>query len=92
MSGGFLANLDDFHSSFQIVWIVFWIFFLVSYSVFASFSLCFQFVTVFSVSHCVFRFYVASGGTITTVTKFTTVSTANFICILWHYFVLSKYL
>ena len=58
-----------------------------------SFSLGFwQFLTVFSVSHCVFSFYVASDVTVTTVTKVTTVSTVNFICILWHYFCLIKYL
>ena len=61
-----------------------------------SFSLSFwQFLTVFSVFHCIFSFYVASGVTVnivTTVSKGNTVSILNFICILWHYFVISNYL
>ena len=59
---------------------------------------------MFSVSNSVFSFYVASGvtvtsvttdttvTTVTTVTKVTTVGTVNSICVLWQYFVLSKYL
>ena len=57
--------------------------------------------------NCVFSVHVAPGVTVTTVTtvtttttvtkvitvtKDTTVSTVDFICIIWHYFVLSKYL
>ena len=42
-----------------------------------------------------FSFYVAYGGTVTTnttITKVTIVNTVNCICILWQYFVLSKFL
>ena len=43
-----------------------------------SFSLSFwEFLTVFSVSCCVFSFYVASGVTVTTVTTLTTGTNIN---------------